>query len=214
MPANDRDNTKVFFDYFIDDFGRELNNIKLKGLTSNADIIGKYAECIVRKMISKVINLARISTGSVLTVENIRDKSLSQLDTIIWIPNPLPATFEAHEFALVSKTSVLGILEIKNTNYSGAVNAIKKTIELSKDLIPNRATEKEAKGIICVKTSNETELQSLETANKVFVLSTLDNDSLTVNKKGIISLLNYLATINTDSISEKFYMKVDVNKLI
>ena len=117
--------TEKFLEFFIEDFSRELNNLRLKDLTTNSDIIGAYAENIVRKMIARAINFARISTGSVVTVENVRDKKLAQIDTIIWIPNPLPAIFEANEFALVSKTSVLGILEIKNTNYSGAVNQSK-----------------------------------------------------------------------------------------
>jgi hypothetical protein len=105
-----------------------LNNLRLKDLTTNSDIIGAYAENIVRKMIARIINFAKISTGSVVTVENVRDKNLAQIDTIIWIPNPLPAIFEANEFALVSKTSVLGILEIKNTNYTRAVKSIEDKI--------------------------------------------------------------------------------------
>lgn len=205
--------TEKFLEFFIEDFSRELNNLRLKDLTTNSDIIGAYAENIVRKMIARVINFARISTGSVVTVENVRDKKLAQIDTIIWIPNPLPAIFEANEFALVSKTSVLGILEIKNTNYSGAVKSIEDKIELSKELIPRQATEKEAKGIICLKTSNENKLAELRVANKIFVLSEWDGKNITVNKKDILYLLNYLSHINTDSISEKFYLKVNPEKI-
>ena len=90
---------------------------------------------------------------------------------------------------------------------------IEDKIELSKELIPKQATEKEAKGIVCLKTSNENRLAVLRKAGKIFVLSEWDGKNITVNKKDILYLLNYLSHINTDTISEKFYLKVNPDKI-
>src|SRR5689334_16582136 len=90
--------------------------VRVKQLTENPALLGHYAEAAIRRLIRRVVHPMHVSTGAVLDFP--LPSVLSQRDVMIWAPFPAPSIFEVEGFALVPRTSVFGLLEIKRSNYS------------------------------------------------------------------------------------------------
>jgi hypothetical protein len=90
---------------------------ELKLFTKNSAIVGDYVEAGVRQLVRKYLAPIRVCSGGVIDQAQSPGGYIPQLDTIAWIPGPVPAVFEAGEFALVPRSSSLGILEVKSSAY-------------------------------------------------------------------------------------------------
>jgi hypothetical protein len=94
--------------------------VELRDWTTNTELLGAYAESMVRDLVRNIVSPLRVSTGTV--VDYPVNRTAPQLDVVIWAPFPAPALFASGEFAVVPRSSAFGALEIKWSNYS-AVNA-------------------------------------------------------------------------------------------
>ena len=95
----------------------------LKAFTRNSAVVGAYVEAGIRQLVRRYLAPIRVSTGAVIDQsQKPGSKEIPQLDTIAWIPGPVSAVFEVGEFALVPRSSCLGILEIKSSAYAEAVS--------------------------------------------------------------------------------------------
>jgi hypothetical protein len=97
---------------------------ELKKFANNSDIIGDYVEAGVRQFVRRYLSPIRVSTGGVIDQSQSPGSPIDQLDTIAWIPGPVAAVFEIGDFGLVLRSSCLGILEIKSSAYTGAVEKL------------------------------------------------------------------------------------------
>jgi len=102
-------------DQLVDMF-RPTTNLDI--FTTNSILVGDYAEARIREFISNVVFPLRVSRGAVISETICKvPKTVPQIDTIIWSPNPAPAIFTAGDFALVPRSNVFGILEVKSSIY-------------------------------------------------------------------------------------------------
>jgi hypothetical protein len=97
---------------------------EIKKFTNNTALIGQYVEASVRQFVRKYLSPIRVSTGGVIDQDQTPGGYIPQLDMIAWIPGPVAAVFEVGDFGLVPRSSCLGILEIKSSAYSGAVDEL------------------------------------------------------------------------------------------
>src|SRR5947209_5073959 len=90
--------------------------LKIKAVTSNTDLLGKYAEASVRRLAHRIVAPSmHVSSGTVIDFPIA--ECLPQVDMIIWAPYPSPAIFEVENFAVVPRSSAFGVVEIKRSNY-------------------------------------------------------------------------------------------------
>src|SRR5947209_5396581 len=123
---------REFVDHLIEQLARELTaNNAIRKFTTNKDIIGAYAEASVRQLVARIVDPLRVSRGGIVW-EGICPDDVPQVDTIIWSPCPMPAMFEAGDFALVPRGSAHGFLEIKRSNYKNTVGE-KLTVALDRE---------------------------------------------------------------------------------
>lgn len=185
---------------------RELTpNSAIKKFADNSDVIGDFAEASVRRFVEKMVAPARVSTGAVISGA-LCDKpnQVPQIDTIIWIPTPFPAIFEAGDFGLVPSDSVLGVIEIKRSSYSNVGAKIKAVIDREKEFMGKAADDAEynampgAFGVICVheKDLGEKVLKELVEANRVGILIVPDGkDGMVVDPVAVYQLVEFLMII-------------------
>jgi hypothetical protein len=83
--------------------------LNVKGVTSNPDLLGRYAEAAVRNLVRRVVHPMRVSAGAVLDYPVA--VLLRQIDLIIWAPFPAPAVFDVEGFGLVPRSSAFGVIE-------------------------------------------------------------------------------------------------------
>jgi hypothetical protein len=100
--------------------------LQIKGVTANTDLLGKYAEASLRRLVRRVVYPMRVSTRAVL--DYLMPDRLRQIDIVIWAPFPAPAVFEVEDFALVPRSSAFGLIEVKRSNYNGADTALEKFV--------------------------------------------------------------------------------------
>src|SRR5262245_32821029 len=106
-----------FLETLSEQLVNELNPIlKVKGVTSSTDLLGKYTEAAVGNLVRRIVHPMRVCTGAVF--EDLVPNPLRQIDLIVWAPFPIPAIFEVEDFALVHKDSAFGVIEVKRSNYS------------------------------------------------------------------------------------------------
>lgn len=96
--------------------------LAIRGVTENSDLLGKYTEATVRRLVHQIVHPMRVCTGAVL--DHPIPVPLRQIDLIIWAPFPAPALFDVEGFGLVPKSSAFGVIEVKRTNYSGVEDAL------------------------------------------------------------------------------------------
>ena len=68
--------------------------------TKNTAVVGAYVESAVRQLVRRQVHPLHVATGAVIDQANIPgDPRLPQLDTIVWMPSPVPAMFQVSDFA-------------------------------------------------------------------------------------------------------------------
>jgi hypothetical protein len=128
---------------------------ELKKFTRNSAVVGAYVEAGIRQLVRRYLAPIRVSTGAVIDqAQKPGSKEIPQLDTIAWIPGPVSGVFEIGEFALVPRSSCLGILEIKSSAYAKAVKELEKRTDpkfvnsLTADIGDTNGREAEFQGYI------------------------------------------------------------------
>lgn len=101
---------------------------ELKAFTTNSDVVGDYVEAGVRQFVRRYLAPIRVCRGAVIDQQQTPgSQRIPQIDTIAWVPGPAPAIFEVGEFALVPRSSCLGVLEVKSSAYN--VEALEQRTE-------------------------------------------------------------------------------------
>lgn len=198
----------AFMRLVAEDLVRELTpNLTIKKFANNTDVIGAFAEASVRRFVDKMVAPARVSTGAVIS-ETLCEApdNVPQIDTIIWIPMPLPAIFEVGDFGLVPSMSVLGVIEIKRSSYSGVGAKIKSVTDREKEFVSQTSDDggynalPGAYGVLCVheKDWGETALKELVAANKAAILMVPDGKGgIEVDPIAVYRLIEFLMIIRT-----------------
>ncbi len=188
----------------------ELKSVDgLKKFTTNSEVIGAHAEAIVRRLVSRVVHPLRTCTGAVVSQELCANpRTLPQIDTIIWMPAPVPALFEVGEFGIVPRSSSIAILEIKRSVYSDVGKRLDEQLDDGKvrQLVADDppgwpGTEKPhlypdfpGLGVICLQEngSSDARVNSLRSKGKVVVLLEERESSLHANVEDAYRLINFL----------------------
>jgi hypothetical protein len=193
------DTNQKYFQAVFDEVSQELTApSRIKTFTHNPDVIGAHAEAVVRRLFKCVLAPYRISTGSIISPEQFENKMLPQIDVIIWTPAPIPALFEAGDFALVPRRGVAGISEIKRSCYSGVGKKIESVLNKAPELTSDFKTlQPLALGVVIVRESTQSDnaLDDLISRNLSVVLIDQIGDEYKPNSKGISGLINFLAAV-------------------
>ena len=182
-------------------------NGAIKRFTTNPELIGAYAEATVRQLVARIVSPLRVSRGTIVYEGNC-PKDLSQLDTIVWSPCPVPAIFEAGDFAFVPRGSAMAFLEIKRSNYSGVGASLCEVLSKEEELIVPRLSIRRngadpvhlpaTLGVVCLreKPRSDPKLDKLVEQRRAVVLLEQDADgTITTNASGMYTLLNFLAGV-------------------
>ncbi|MCU7858307.1 MAG: hypothetical protein KZQ86_00430 [Candidatus Thiodiazotropha sp. (ex Lucinoma kastoroae)] len=192
---------KEYFDALAGQLTRTFTSSQeITKFTSNKDVIGAYTEELVYNFVSNVVYPLRVSTGTVISRQSYKNDAVTpQLDIIIWDPNPVPPILSENRFSLVPRNAVLGIIEVKKTDYNNGLDDIRKkekeVINCFSDVNPNKLYL----GVICsVVNKNplrKNKLTSLIKEKKAVYL--LDNriDTPIPNPPGIYRLINFLGMV-------------------
>jgi hypothetical protein len=174
--------------------------LEIKGVTANTDLLGKYTEAAVRSLVHRVVHPMRLSTGAVL--DHPIATPLRQIDLIVWAPFPAPALFDVEGFGLVPKSSAFGVMEIKRSNYSGAVAQLESflaEVEASKIVSEPSGPladyqRRPGLGVICVlESSPSVKFKNLLGAEKVVaIFHKTANGVVSVRSKDVLVLVNFL----------------------
>lgn len=114
-------------------------NSRIRAFTKNSDVIGAYAEASIYRLAKRILSPYRVSTGAIISPElHVAGNDIPQVDLIAWTPAPLPALFEVESFALIPRRSVIGIIEIKRSNYFQAGAKIAKVLDKAHELTSDR----------------------------------------------------------------------------
>ena len=180
-----------------------VSNSAIKAFADNSDVIGAYAESTVRELIRRMVAPLRVSRGTVISGDSFQcPKSVPELDTIIWDPNPLPAIFESGDFGLIPQKSCCGILEIKRSVYNREIGStISGSIEKATSLIGcgDAGLKKPlALGVVCLQLEEQRQdsvLKQLVKEEKAVILIRMENGEPKAIKRGVCVLINYLQAV-------------------
>ncbi len=205
-----------YFKKYAEALGSNLSSVNsITQFTKNPDVIGQYAEKVVRNLLKDCIDPLKISSGTIIGPKFKTGFTLPQIDLILWDANPLPPIFKLDDFALVPQNSVAGILEIKKTDYSQGIDDIEKGYKSSKILLPNFSKDSFF-GIICVldklKPNGNNKYTKLRktTKNKVTYLLEKNNDGYRVNYRGVFEFINFIGTVKKKNkdIGKEFFVNL------
>jgi hypothetical protein len=175
--------------------------LQIKEVTSNTDLLGKYAEASLRRLVRRVVHSMCVSTGAVLDYP-MPDR-LRQIDIVIWASFPAPAIFEVEDFALVPRSSAFGIIEVKRSNYSGVDTGLEQFIDEEVAAIVAGPDEKIGDsrpagiGVISVlENTPSSRLQSLLAQEKVVALFNKHGSQVEVRAKDVLVLINFLQYVH------------------
>lgn len=182
---------------------------EIKKFTSNTEIVGQYVEASVRQFIRKYLAPIRVSTGGVIDQEQTPGAYIPQLDTIAWIPGPVSAIFEVGDFGLVPRSSCLGIIEVKSSGYSGAIDdlELRTAPEFVKPLTAELRGDTElrdlgdrvfALGVISLLQNDQKgslKLKELRDQERISVIYEQDGDRFISQQADIYRLINFLAAL-------------------
>jgi hypothetical protein len=144
----------------------------------------------------------RVSTGAVLDYP--LPILLRQIDIIIWAPFPAPALFDVEGFGLVPKSSAFGVIEVKKSNNSSAVEdhlesfladvEARKIVAESGPGSPLQDYQgTPGIGVISVlESSPSSRLRSLLEKDKVVAIFEKDGDTTKVRSRDVLVLVNFL----------------------
>lgn len=197
----------TYFNNYAEELVSELvPNARIKRFLTNTDVIGAYAESTVIRLIKNMVSPLRVSTGAVISPKLVEPGGhVPQIDVIVWQPCPLPAIFTSGEFGLVPRQSVMGILEVKRSAYSGIGQKIKVNIDLEDELTTSfkmRYTDggivPSSLGVVCVREQKTSDavLDDLIEKKRVVVLTEIDSDgNIKPLPEQIFVLVNFLANL-------------------
>jgi hypothetical protein len=186
------------------DLVNELRPIlEIRGVTDNSDLLGKYTEAAIRRLVHRIVDPMRVSTGAVIDYPAPPGK-WRQIDLIIWAPFPAPAAFDVEGFGLVPRSSAFGVIEVKRTNYTDAIpdlEAFLADVEGRKIVADKITGIQEPRlpgiGIICVLENNISQkLRKLLEQEKVIAIFEKSEDSVEVRAKDILTLVNFLQFVS------------------
>lgn len=200
---------------------------EIKKFTSNSDVVGAYVEAGVRRFVQKYLAPIRVCSGAVIDQNQVPgSKKIPQLDTIAWIPGPVPAIFESGDFGLVPRSSALGILEIKSSAYKKGVKNIEKRTErtfadsVTADIKDVQGREGEllgwgifAMGVICLLQEDQrgnSLLEQLEKEGRAVVLFEQKGDCSVEKPEGIYRLVNFLSILRFRAALREGRMAIDL----
>lgn len=175
--------------------------LQIKEVTSNTDLLGKYAEACLRRLARRVVYPMRVSTGAVLDYP-MPDR-LRQIDIVIWAPFPAPAVFEVEDFALVPRSSAFGIIEVKRSNYKSVDIDLKRFVDTEPAAIVAEPDEKigdirtAGMGVVSVlENTPSSRLQSLLDQEKVVAIFDKRGSQVRVRSKDVLVLINFLQYVS------------------
>jgi hypothetical protein len=174
----------------------------LTRFTRNPAVVGAYVENAVRALVARYLAPLNVSTGAVIDQSNkVADPKLPQIDTIVWTPSPLPAVFEAGEFAMVPRSSALAVLEIKSSAYdiSGLDGRLSAAVlrKLVADPLPGEDVADLGMGVVCVRLARQSRerIARMRNASRVVVLLDQEGDRYVPRAGDIYRLVNFLAAV-------------------
>ncbi len=112
----------------------------IKAVTSNADLLGKYTEACIRRLVRRVVYPMHVSTGAVIDYP-LPSRPLKQLDVAIWSISHAPALFEVEDFALVPRSSAFGVLKSSAAITPAFTKNSKQLFEIMAQLLPTPESE-------------------------------------------------------------------------
>lgn len=176
---------------------RELqSSVELKEVAEgNSDILGFHAEAVIKRLIRRTVHPMLVSHGGV--IDYPRQKPLKQTDVIIWNPYPAPALFEVDDFALVPRSSVFAVMEIKRSAYTDADEALEKFIGTAPGLVGvTKVHDREppvALGVVCVLEHTPSPLMRrlLASENAIAVFE-MEDGKVQVRTDDVLDLINFL----------------------
>ncbi|MGE5295718.1 MAG: hypothetical protein ACM3VT_12895 [Solirubrobacterales bacterium] len=199
-----------FLECFATPLVEELRAIEgLKKFTTNSDVIGAHAEAVVRRLVRRVVEPLRVSTGAVISPELcVKPNEVPQLDTIIWLPCPAPALFEVGEFGLVPRGSSMAVMEIKRSAYKGVGENLKSRLnsEFVQRIVadnppgwpeardPTMYPDFPALGVICLRETQDRDrkLEEIVAQGLCVIILEQRNANLVPNCEAIYRLINFL----------------------
>ncbi len=206
----------AYINRICEELAREISpNETIKHFANNSEVIGAFAEASVARLVRRMVEPLRVSTGAVISPQSSQEPStVPQVDLIIWAPNPLPAICEAGDFALVPRNSVFGVIEVKRSNYNSGVGArLKSFVERDDLTIPvtpriqvNLASgtprlQRSALGIVCLRESNvaDSDLDGLIESGAAVCLIEKGESGYQVSIAGIKRLVNFLTDVRSSA---------------
>jgi hypothetical protein len=194
----------------------------LKRFTTNSDVVGAYVEAGVRQLVRRYLAPIRVCTGAVIDqAQSPGSKRVPQLDTIAWVPGPVPAVFEVGEFALVPRSSSLGILEVKSSAYDVPKLERQTDPELIKsvtaDPLPTERLEQVifGMGVVSVLQQDQgsAKLKDLRAAGRIVVLFQEQGESYIPQTTDIYRLVNFLATLRWRAAAREGQVQINMDLL-
>jgi hypothetical protein len=173
--------------------------LRVKEVTRNSELLGAYTEAAVRRLVTRVVQPMRVSTGAIIDFP--MPPSLRQVDAIIWAPFPAPGIFEVDAFALIPRGSAFGLLEIKRSNYSDVDAKLEHFAEVCRSLAatphPNVGDHRHpGLGVVCVlEGTASARLQTLLNESKavaIFAKEGAESEHATVRAPDVLKLVNFL----------------------
>jgi hypothetical protein len=194
-------------DMVAEQIGARMASIAhFKSFSNHQLLKGLYAEACVRDLIKSFVFPLRVSRGTILHEGNAGGNSAQEIDAIIWQASPLPALFEAGDFAVVPRGSAVGYLEVKRGNYNGEVGlGIQGVLKVDSTLVPDydgpvaQALSQlhRSLGVICLYEPSgpkDAVLDNLISEGRVVkvLIDPASGGVPTVDVQGFISLANFL----------------------
>jgi hypothetical protein len=177
----------------------------IKEFTHNSTLVGEYVEESVRKLVRRYLDPIRVCSGGVIDETQKPGAHVPQIDTIAWIPGPVPAVFEVGRFALVPRSSCLGILEIRSSAYDVDRLAARTEREFVNSItaqpVPNEAspsTEVFGRAVVALLLQDQrgsTTLAELRKSERVFVLFEENGTNCDAQEDDIYGLVNFLSML-------------------
>lgn len=158
-------------------------------------------EAALRNLIRRGFQPLQVCRGGVL---DYPQKKLAQADIIIWSPHPAPPIFNIEGFGLVPRSSALGIIEVKKSNYDSRVD--RELAELVSDTDDQRETAEasdmpsnfptRALGVVAVLNKKPSlRLRTLMEEKKVVAIFDLRSGRKKVRVRDVVVLINFLYTV-------------------
>ena len=186
---------------------------QISQFTSNKTVVGAFAESLVYQFVNRIVHPLRLSSGTVISPDAYRNKKdTPQFDLIIWDPNPIPPIATEDRFALVPRNSVLGIIEVKKTDYDHGLDDIEDKASKASTCFPGGAPELFL-GVICAATEHDPDgdnkLTKLINASMAVYLLDFRKAQPHANSEGVYRLINFLGSVRRTAKQRQANFSVD-----